>query len=50
LNRERKGGGREMGRERERERERWGSGKRGAYLCDSKAIKADWTEGGGSLF
>ena len=25
-------------------------GKRAAYLCDSKAIKADWSEGSGSLF
>ena len=32
---------------RERGREMWGRGKRGAYLCDSKAIKADWGEGGG---
>lgn len=41
-------GGREMGRERGREM--WGRGKRGAYLCDSKAIKADWSARGGSLF
>ena len=34
---------------RERGREMWGRGKRRAYLCDSKAIKADWGEGGGSI-